>query len=417
MTLMTVSPVFRDGLCFLTILLFLLCAADVVLAFRYKNWIGILCSMLLFLGTYTIHTILKIVISFLSFDALEQLARSFGDVSAWICLIAILTLFVLGLAILYRIIIWRRSHILQVSVKESIDNLPSGLAFYEDDGNCLMVNHTMNRISRCLTGHDVLDGRELERVSHDILVDMDGRKYQISHRLLSYRKGHIHELVADDVTELHEKTQALSRRNAELADMTGRLKQYNANIDASVRKQEILQAKVQIHDEMNRLLLATGNAADGTVSAEDLQKILFTWKNNALLLCKEADNKPASNTEQDLQTLADIIGMKIEWDGRIETRDSHVLQLFELATREALSNAAKHAKAKHLYIQLRESESMLMATYTNDGLCPNGEVHPAGGLKDLCRMLEREKGHMSIVSAPAYMLTITIPKGGEAIAI
>ena len=178
-----------------------------------------------------------------------------------------------------------------------------------------------------------------------------------------------------------------------------------------------MQAKVQIHDEMNRLLLATGNAADGTGSAEDLQKILFTWKNNALLLCKEADNKPASNTEQDLQTLADIIGMKIEWDGRIETRDSHVLQLFELATREALSNAAKHAKAKHLYIQLRESESMLMATYTNDGLCPNGEVHPAGGLKDLCRMLEREKGHMSIVSAPAYMLTITIPKGGEAIAI
>lgn len=419
MTLMSILPLYRDIMCFLTIILFLLCIVDAILAFQEKNKKEFLVSVLLFICSYAIHQVLKTVIYFQSFGKQEQLARICGDISAWVCLAVILILFGLGLTVLQRLMAWKRNHISQTSVKESIDNLPSGLAFYENDGNCLLVNHTMNRISSCLTGHAVLDGRELERVcrDNDMLIDMGGMKYQIVHRHIPYNKGSIHELVADDVTELHQKTEALSMSNAELAEMAGKMKKYSLYIDESVHNQEILQAKVNIHDEMNRLLLATDNAASGNASEEDLKKILFTWKNNALLLCKEADIAPTSNTRQDLETLANIIGIKIEWDGRIKTRDSRVLQLFEFATREALNNAAKHAKADCLNVIIRESEDLLCVTYTNNGICSDNEVRPAGGLKNLLTLLERAGGDMSVKSTPVYTLMITIPKGGKENAI
>lgn len=419
MTLMHIAPLFRAMLCMATVGLFLLYAVDMILAFRQGNRRELLLSGLLFFCTYVLHQTVRTVIHFCVYGKQERLAQLCGGVSAWLCLAGILVLLGLGAAILHRLIVWSRSHVSQTSIKESLDNLPSGLAFYEDDGSCLLVNHTMNHISVCLTGQAVLDGRVLEAAarSGDMLVDADGRKYQMTHRLLAYGNGSIHELVADDVTELHKKTRELSESNAELAEMVRKMRQYSLNIDESVRKQEILQAKVQIHDEMNRLLLATGNAASGAVAREDLQKILFTWQNNALLLCKEADHEPTGNTEQDLQTLASIIGMTIEWDGRLQTRETRVLQLFELATREALSNAAKHAKAGHLYVRLRESKDRLAVTYTNDGIAPGGEIRPAGGLKDLCRVLENAGGSVSVSAEPAFALTITIPLGGKTNAV
>lgn len=415
MSLLSILPVYRAILCFLTILLILLYIVDMVLSFQQKNRKVFLMASFLLLCSYAVHQVLKSVIFFQAFGRQKRMAEICGGLSVTVCLTIILLLFALSIIIFHWLIMWKRSHVSQGSVKESIDNLPTGLAIYEEDGSCLLVNRTMNRISVVLTGQAVMNGLVLERAAreHDMLIDMGGRKYQITHHMITLDNRNIHELVADDVTELHQKTQALRMSNAELADMAQKMKQYSLNIDESVRKQEILQAKVNIHDEMNRLLLATGNAANGSVSPEELQKILHTWKNNALLLCKEADREPAGNTQQDLQTLADIIGIKLVWDGHLGTRDPQVLQIFERATREAMNNAVKHAKATCLYIRLRKSETELNITYTNNGLRPSGGIRPAGGLKNLQSILERVGGAMSVASTPDYNLTVKIPKGGK----
>lgn len=419
MTLMNILPVYRSILCFGTFLLFLLCIVDAVLSFQQKNRRMLLTSVLMLLCTYAVHQVLKSVIFFQAFGRQAHMAAICGSLPVWCCLTAILFLLGVGAYILRWLTVWKRSHISQSSVKESLDNLPSGIAIYEENGSCLLVNRTMNRISACLTGNAVLDGRVLEHALRgcSMLIDMDERRYQITHHMISFDNRSLHELVADDVTELHQKTQALSISNAELADLAVKMKQYGLRVDESVRMQEILQAKVNIHDEMNRLLLATGNAANGNLSGEELQNILHTWKNNALLLCKEADREPASNTEQDMETLAAVIGITIAWDGYLKTRDPQVLQLFEHAAREALNNAAKHAKATCLTVTILESEKELRAAFTNNGTCPGGEIRPAGGLKNLESMLIRAGGQMSIVSVPAFALMITIPKGGKENAI
>lgn len=419
MTLSSMLPVCRAILCMGTILLFLLYTVDIILSIREQNKAEIRLSVGLLLCTYVLHQVIKAVIFFSTFGTQAQLAAACGGISVWACLTSVLILFGLGAAILYRRIVWNHSHISQSSIKESIDNLSSGLAFYQDDGSCLLVNNIMNRICVHLTGHVVWNGCELHRAaqSSGMFVDMEGRKYQITHRLLPYGKGTVHELAADDVTELFEKNEALRKGNAELAELAQKMKHYSLTIDETVRKQEILQAKVHIHDEMNRLLLATGNAACGNVSEEELEKLLNTWKSNALLLCMEADTNHMSNTEHDLETLASMIGLQIEWDGKASTQDAGALQLLELATREALNNAAKHAQAKYLYVKVIETGTELRVTYLNDGNLPAGPVQPAGGLKDLRQMLERAGGGMSVSAEPIFSLTITIPLGGNTNAV
>lgn len=419
MTLFSMMPVYRGVLCMGTILLFLLYAVDIMLSFRERNTTGILLSAGLLLCTYVVHQPIKAVIFCSAFGKQAKLAAVCGGISAWVYITPVLILFGLGFAILYRHIAWDQSHISPSSIKESIDNLSSGLAFYQDDGSCLLVNNIMNRICVRLTGHVVWNGCELQRAaeSSGMLVDMGGRKYQITHRLLPYGKGTIHELAAGDVTELFEKNEAMRKGNAELAALARKMKHYSLTIDETVRKQEILQAKVHIHDEMNRLLLATSNAASGNVSEEELEKLLNTWKNNALLLCMEADTSHLSNTEHDLETLASVIDLQIQWDGKVTTRDAGALQLFTLSAREALNNAAKHALAKHLYVSVRETDTALCVTYRNDGNLPGGPVLPAGGLRDLQQMLERAGGSMSVSAEPAFALTVTIPLGGNTNAV
>lgn len=415
MTVLLLPPLCRALLCSFCLVLLLLHAINFLAALRQKQRLQITVSVLLFLLTYGILQILSSVISYKSDGSREMMARFFGSISSGLLLVAVVLLALAGGMLLRSLILWNRSHISQRSVKESIDNLPSGLAFYREDGSCLLVNHTMDRLGICLTGNAVLDGRELEHAAagQEMLVEMDGRKYHFSHRILDYKESLIHELVADDVTELYEKTLVLREANAELAELSRKMKQYQLTIDETVRKQEILQAKIQIHDEMNRLLLATDNASEGLLSEEDLQTILLTWKNNALLLCKEADLNSATNTEKDLETLSGIIGIKIRWEGQLRIREAKVLQLFEMATREALHNAAKHANANRLHIKLESSEHTLSVSYSNDGLAPAGEVRPSGGLKDLKQMLEKSGGSMSVSSAPVFTLHISIPIGGE----
>ncbi|MGM9615474.1 MAG: sensor histidine kinase [Oscillospiraceae bacterium] len=307
---------------------------------------------------------------------------------------------------------YHRKFITPNSIKEGMDELPAGICYYNEDGRCILVNHRMNELCYAITGRDLQSGAVLfEAVRNKpVVVLPDGTVSAFRYRELLFEGEPINELIADDITELYYKAEALRRDNERIRKINESLLALGRSIEEDVRRREILQAKIDIHEEMNRLILAAKKSLVEE-SAEERRRILNEWQKNTLLLCREADSRVKNNVMSDMDSLASLIGLELVWDGTPDSEDTEVLRLFILAAREAMTNAVKHAGAGRLFISVKTEEHTLSAVFTNDGRVPDGPVMTTGGLANLKRKLAEAGGAMSVEASPAFQLTISIPEG------
>ena len=307
---------------------------------------------------------------------------------------------------------WKMTHITSASIKESLDLLPAGICYYLDEGRCLLINHRMNGICSLLTGRSLQNGAAFyERIKDKKVHALpDGTAVSFRYRVLYDQGAPLHELIADDITELYEKSEELRRDNERVRQLSMSMKAYGETITDTVRRQEILQAKISIHDELNRMILATKKTTEGSSSEEERRAVLQMWRAQALLLAKDAGEKKSRNVVSDLNTLAAAIGIRLAWDGAPRTASTQVLALFLSAAREAMINASKHAGAELLPIHVSESEKALFASFSNGGHVPPQPPAESGGLKTLRERIENAGGQMRIDAADRFVLSITIPK-------
>lgn len=412
MSLIEMPAIWRDLLAFYTLVLALALAFGAISSRRQGDIKRAIASAVIFILSFVINQILKKVSEIAIYKTDDKIASVYGNVKLWLVVFVIVLVTIFAVYIVFSCFAQNHNHIGPAAIKESVDYLPSGLAIYGDDGRCLLVNNCMNKLSEVLTGHAVLDGCELyQSVPDSRTVDMDNHKYAFSHKTIEYDGVFLHELIADDITEIYEKSQELRSGNDQLVEYSVKMRRYGETIDESVRNQEILQAKINIHDEMNRLLLATGNAASNGVPSDELLKLLNTWQSNALLLYREADINKRTNTVSDLETFGSLIGITPVWEGDINTNDTKALNMFSVITREAMTNAVKHAGAKHLYVKVRSDADAFYLNYNNDGENAADNIVLGGGLTNLKNMIEKAGGTIEISARPTLEMTIKISKG------
>lgn len=326
------------------------------------------------------------------------------------CLLAVSTLCVIS----YRsVLLWGKTHVTSASIKESIDGLPAGVCYYLEDNRCILSNHRMKNICLALLKEPLQNGAALYEASKSkpVFVLPDGTAVSFRHRVIPFDGVFLHELIADDVTLAYQKNEQLRVDNERARRLQEGIKAYGETIADTVREEEILQAKVNIHDGMNRMILATKKAMQESATDDERKGILQMWQGQALMLCKEADTQKSNHVVTDLNTLAQVIGIKLRWDSIPQTSDSAVLSLFLSATREAMINATKHAHATFLRIDVEESKNALRATFTNDGRKAVSPIQETGGLLNLRERLKKSGGHMQIQTEPDFQLMIQIPEG------
>ena len=306
----------------------------------------------------------------------------------------------------------RKTKISPFSISEGLDRLSTGVCFYLDGGRCVLVNDRMRKISFSLTGHTMRNGEEFaeEFLPGGSVRLPDGRVFALKKRTLERNGTPLYELIAADVTELSRQTEKLRGENERLSRLNAALRAYSQSIGEHVRQNEILRAKMNIHDEMNRLLLRTRIAIDEGDPAE-MNAVLGMWQNNALLLCREAEENKTDDVEKDLQTLAESLCIGIVYENRAGRRDETFLRLFARAAREAMINAVKHARAGSLFVSFEERPCETLIFFRNDGAVPAGPIAPRGGLTDLKKRLEAIGGSLEIDARGGFLLTVSIPKG------
>lgn len=307
------------------------------------------------------------------------------------------------------------------SVKEALDNLPSGVCFFDRNGILTLCNHQMYRLFFALTGRDLQCLTELQEFLNDetkagreenqVYLLEDGSAWQFALEEVTTQDQNIYtQVTASNVTELYLRKKELEQDTRALEEYGRRMRRLSADIVTLIREEEILNMKMRVHDDIGRSVISTRRFLQQNRPMEELD--LTVWKNAVSLLKHDNELSKEQGSVEELMSAAQGIGIKIILDGKLPA-ETAVAEILLVAMRECMTNAVRHAKAGELHVHLTCDGKTASAVITNNGEVPNGKIVEGGGLTSLRSRIRKHGGTMQIRYVPAFEMKVVVPLGLE----
>jgi signal transduction histidine kinase len=305
------------------------------------------------------------------------------------------------------------------AVKESFDNLPSGICFFARSGVPVLCNRAMHRLVFALTGRDLQSLSELRAalagrgVTGEPLLLPDGSAWKLSFTDVTVSSGAVYtQAAAADVTDLWRASRELTLSNEKLKEMELHLRQVTENLVAITREEEILSMKMRVHGEVGASVLNIRRYCLGNDRPGQRDELMSSLRRTVALLRNEIGKDDEADVYGELVEVAGSVGAKIEQTGELP-KDRGAAVLLVCAVRECLTNAIRHAGGSRVFVTFTQDERTARAVITNDGSPPEGTIAEGGGLSTLRARVEKAGGTMEIRSRPFFELTVTVPLEGE----
>lgn len=391
----------------------LLCLAEIVnviLPLWKKRYLFSLLALGLFVPVYFMWQVIFDIALFSRLGIeVSSISTTLGGIAWawWLASFITLTAFIsliLGYNIRYE-----KNRVTLGSIKKYLDKLPCGVCCWKDNGRVLFANMCISDLCIAITDEQLLNGNSFYDVVENKILTVNGKMWRFTCRDLMLGKERMHEMIASDITAEYAKTQALETDKEELSRLNAELKEYTLSIDETVRRQEILQAKINIHDEMNRLMLSTVSAKNDDVAAMD--KLFSLWEHNALLLCMQADDTAGKQAFSHVEELCKALGIRLAWREEMPlVLTERQRGLWSSVAREAVVNAVKHANAKEMEFFFAVTEGCVECRFVNDGKIPDRDVVLTGGLANLSRLAEKQGAKLKVDVDEKFTLLLVLPR-------
>ena len=337
----------------------------------------------------------------------------FNHLPIWLYILVISIFFVVAALFGTYLVLYNRRHITPNSIIEAFNTSKDGFLYFESDGACILINETMVNIVSDINKEYILNGYDfLDKVKGQTLTLENGLTYKFIDKEIRISGRNesrpVTELIALDVSELVNKNRELEQDNNKLKALNTELIEYNKNMLEAIHHEEILKAKINIHNEMNELILESSYLLTNDDKGKK-EKILNKWENNALLLFKEAEHHNDDDFIHDLMVLADAIGVKMKCDNySIISQNDKLVSLFTHACKEALTNVAKHTNSKEMTIELKKENDVIVMSFINKNNKNTKTIKKGGGLVNLEKHVEQLQGKMVIINKEQFILRIEV---------
>ena len=348
-----------------------------------------------------------------------------GPASIYISYIAAFVLCVVTLIFLVIELFRMSREITGASIKEGADILPAGLLYYDDSGIIIIANKAMHEIAESYMGKTLLSGvlfwdevKELtgaevsfEEGKETVTVTFEnGRTWTFVKERIDAEGEQVNQVYAMDTTSLLLLQRELQTENERLSSMNGRLRAYGESVTELTRDEEILSAKVRIHDDLGEALLATRYYLTENRIPKAAEGLVKTWAKNISLLRHETVRE--DNTDPLIQIInaGETIGLLVVVNGNLPKENIKVLRLINAAARECMTNSVKHAGASEMYIDIKEEGAFYSVSFSDNGQIKEGFVMEGGGLSGLRSQVEKAYGIMETSFTDGFKLTVMIPK-------
>lgn len=311
----------------------------------------------------------------------------------------------------------RRDTLSPSSVKETLDNLDSGICFSDGNGRIILVNKTMAKLASILLGSYPQTQGELtaalarpdgkaEKLG-DLYRFSDGKVWRFVS--VTFEEGSLKGFVqttAQDVTEVYNVNEKILAENEKLKEAIAETKALMVRLADRIREQETLALKIKVHNDIGSSLIALSQlltAGEG----ENAERLLFdlqhaVWHFNT-------PDEPRKDTLDDVRRQAGTMGITLTVLGVIPTGTT-VERIIVLAAKESVTNCYKHAGGDTVILRIAERNDQFMVTVTNNGESPKEEITEGGGLTSLRQTVEKAGGEMFVSAAPTFSLILNLPK-------
>ena len=327
------------------------------------------------------------------------------------CPVLALWLFEAVMAALLALTVWnilryRRDHVTPGSVKQAMDLMPVGIGFGEPDGAVCFRNLVMDHLSVALTGKLFTDWNAFRAAAGGDQVSVEGKVWHLRSR--ETPGSVLTQVTATDITGQAGILSDLQAKNRKLRDIQMRLKIYSRQAEQIIIAQELLTARMTVHDALGSVLLESRHAmnAPGTIDEELLLQAL---KNANTYLMREFEgDDTAVDPLTEAVGIARAIGVKVELTG-LPPAEEQPRKIFAAAIRECAANAVKHAEGDCLTADAQRRGAEYIFTLCTNGRPPSAPIREAGGLLSLRTLAENHHGTMHIDLSSGFRLTIRLP--------
>ena len=310
-------------------------------------------------------------------------------------------------------------------IRNAIDTYPDGICFAKPNGRVVLANRVFNITCSRLTGHGVTNAsdmwQELEDIAGTEQADEnqgelmlrleDGEIWRFRKKQLEVDGTQVIQIEASDVTELAELQDRLTENNRRVSELHDRQRELLKNIVQNNLDNELLNAKIRIHDDFGRLLIMTKNALDGNHTPADTEALRRGW--TEAVAAMENATAPQTARQQspreELVRVAELIGCHVEFRGD-EPEERKALLLLYAAVREALTNAVRHAGADRLDVEITEDGGRYTVRISDNGHGGTFPIREGGGLGGLRKRLEQERATLDYEWTDGLTLILSIPK-------
>ena len=314
----------------------------------------------------------------------------------WLHCVVAVVLLALAVYGLVSAVLWNKKHISPVSIKESADSLPAGICFYEQSGLVRLINTEMNQLCVLASGKALLDGASFWRkisqgeIEENCLPLQTGEKPIIEYeggKVVSFKRYQheiddktVYEIVATNVTERYRLTKELEQKLDELKAVNKRLVAYGDNVALLTKEKELLAAKIRIHDDMGKLLLATKRRLAEPLNETEQKQMICFWQAEIAAL-KSTRPRTKKDNLQVIKDAAKLVGVTVEFRGEKPKADTVNEKILIAAMHECLTNTVSHANGKTMTVTVSDKNGKYTIEITNDGEKPKGEIIEGGGVR------------------------------------
>ncbi len=322
----------------------------------------------------------------------------------------------------YRLRRYRKDNLTQWAVKEAIDLLPAGVAFARKDGKVVLANLAMNELYRQMSSKNLLDIGELSEIA-DRTEDDDKLKgvYRTGSSVWQFTKQNIEEngeeylqLTATDISAQAAINEELKGKNSRLKQIRARLEIYNRKAEQIIISRELLNARMQVHNETGHVLLASRRYMDQPDSVDEAALLNTLKVTNTYLLREYEEDDTQRDPLSEAIEMAKAIGVSVSFTGMIPSEGSP-RNILSVAINECATNTRKHANGDALKVEVREEEGFINFSVSSNGESPKKNVNETGGLLTLRTVVENAGGSMKINTQPEFSIDIRIPVSAPAV--
>lgn len=296
------------------------------------------------------------------------------------------------------------------SLKEGIDDLPSGLCWYYEDGVVALRNHVMEQLCSKITNEKLYDGNVLKEAllrhidDHSMMLLPDGTVWSVVFSTVEKDGFLLNEICAHNMTEEYKTTLRLQEKQKQAELANEKLTKYSRELAQMITAGEILSAKVRIHDELGQTLLLTKKYLLCGGTEEDRKKLLYVLRKNNTLMEKHPDKSGKSYLNMIREAAFDM-GVTLVIEGKMPSK-TEIGDIITTAIHENLTNTIRHAQGNEMQVKIANDHGFCTAEFTNNGKIPAGPIEERGGLSMLRALVEAVGGKMEIEHEPQYKMTL-----------